>query len=122
MADEDSDDRRDEDLTVQRSVERPAAVCLAEVRGRRRTLASHRAAACERVAAARGCGAAAPGTWRRIEASVAKAATIVTPMSPKYRVDPPDSSAHDPTAGLSTPPIRPTATAVPTPVARTAVG
>ena len=35
---------------------------------------------------------------------------------------PPDSSAHDPADGLRTPPIRPNATAVPTPVARMPVG
>src|SRR5439155_24726119 len=60
--------------------------------------------------------------WRRIADNAANAITIVAAMRPKYRDEPPDSSAHDPTDGLSTPPIRPNATAVPTPVARTAVG
>src|SRR5713101_443753 len=60
--------------------------------------------------------------WRRIADNATNAITIVAAIRPKYRDEPPDSSAHDPTDGLSTPPMRPNATAVPTPVARTAVG
>src|SRR5436190_21767303 len=60
--------------------------------------------------------------WRRIADNAVNANTIVAAIRPKYRDDPPVSSAHDPTDGLSTPPMRPNATAVPTPVARTAVG
>ena len=60
--------------------------------------------------------------WRRIAANATNAMTIAAAIKPKYRDEPPESSAHDPTDGLSTPPILPTATAVPTPVARTAVG
>src|SRR5258707_9955546 len=60
--------------------------------------------------------------WRRIADNAANAITIVAAIRPKYRDDPPVSSAHDPTDGLRTRPMRPNATAVPTPVARTAVG
>src|SRR5881409_1610873 len=47
---------------------------------------------------------------------------MVAAIRPKYCDAPPDSSAHDPSDGLTTPPMRPTATTVPTPVARIDVG
>jgi len=62
------------------------------------------------------------GIWRRTEASATKTMVIVAAIMTNSCEAPPDSSAHYPTDGLSTPPMRPNATAVPTPVARTAVG
>src|SRR5881392_810487 len=43
-------------------------------------------------------------------------------MMPQYLPGPPVSSAQTPSVGLMTPPIRPNATAVPTPVPRIDVG
>ena len=63
-----------------------------------------------------------PGMWCRTDARATSASVIVAAVKPKKRAGPPASSAHDPTDGLSTPPMRPKATAVPTPVARTDVG
>src|SRR5213593_2465990 len=60
--------------------------------------------------------------WFRTDASAANTTVIVAAMIPKYFDAPPDSSAHEPSVGLTTPPIRPNATTVPTPVARIEVG
>src|SRR5262245_57153192 len=60
--------------------------------------------------------------WFLTDASAAQTRVIVAARSPKYFDAPPDSSAHDPSGGLTTPPIRPKATTVPTPVARMEVG
>ena len=60
--------------------------------------------------------------WFLTDARETKTSVIVTAMRPKYFGAPPDSSAHEPRRGLTTPPMRPNATAVPTPVARMDVG
>ena len=49
-------------------------------------------------------------------------AVIDPAMSAKNALLPPAASAHSPAYVLITPPTRPKATAVPTPVARTVVG
>src|SRR5439155_13900950 len=60
--------------------------------------------------------------WRRTSASEPKTIAIVTAHVVKNAGGPPVSSAHDPTYELRTCPMRPTATAVPTPVPRISVG
>src|SRR5438132_8598091 len=62
------------------------------------------------------------GTWFRTDASAAKTTVIVPAMKRNISEGPPLSSAHAPAYGDTTPPMRPTATAVPMPVARMPVG
>src|SRR5207248_5936673 len=62
------------------------------------------------------------GTWFRTDASAAKTTVIVPAMKRNISEGPPLSSAHAPAYGDTTPPMRPIATAVPTPVARMPVG
>jgi hypothetical protein len=61
-------------------------------------------------------------TWRPTSARHTKTTVIDAAISMKKVGLPPARSAHSPAYELKTPPIRPNATAVPTPVARTAVG
>src|SRR5512132_2417451 len=60
--------------------------------------------------------------WFLTDANAANTSVIPTAINAKSCEAPPDSSAHDPAYGAATPPTRPKATAVPTPVPRMPVG
>src|SRR6185436_20627851 len=60
--------------------------------------------------------------WLLTDANAANTSVIPAAITAKSCEAPPDSSAHDPAYGAATPPTRPTATAVPTPVPRMPVG
>ena len=62
------------------------------------------------------------GTWRPTSDRQTKTTAMDAAMSMKNALLPPTPSAHSPAYELMTPPMRPNATAVPTPVARTVVG